>query len=154
MRLMSVCAAVALCAGGALGADYFWTVQMDGLQEPDGGDPDGFGTAVFRVNDDDPNAPFIDWEFTAFDIGMPLTAAHIHDGDFGVNGPPVVDFSGQMSGSGLVDLDLLAVIADPEGFYINLHNADFPGGAIRGQIPAPGAGLVLALGLLAGRRRR
>jgi MYXO-CTERM domain-containing protein len=157
MRNACVCAAAGLLGltGGALGADYFWTIPLDGLQEPDGGDLDGFGTAVLHINDDDPAAPFIDWEFTAFGIDMPLTGAHIHDGDFGVNGPPVVDFSGQMSGTGLVDLDLLNVLASPEGFYVNLHNAAFPGGAIRGQIPAPAGAAVLGVGaLVAGRRRR
>jgi hypothetical protein len=26
---------------------------------------------------------------------------------------------------------------DPGGFYVNLHTADFPAGAVRGQLRAP-----------------
>jgi hypothetical protein len=39
--------------------------------------------------------------------------------------------------------------------YVNLHNANFPGGEIRGQIPEPAAFALLGLGLLGlGVRRR
>ena len=34
-----------------------------------------------------------------------------------------------------VDRDLAeAIAADPRGYYVNVHNAEFPGGAIRGQL--------------------
>jgi hypothetical protein len=34
-----------------------------------------------------------------------------------------------------VAADLLeAIAADPAGYYVNLHNPRFPGGAIRGQL--------------------
>ena len=26
------------------------------------------------------------------------------------------------------------ILANPAGFYVNLHTADFPGGAVRGQL--------------------
>ena len=34
---------------------------------------------------------------------------------------------------------LQAVIDDPAGYYVNLHTADFPAGAIRGQLAAGSA---------------
>jgi hypothetical protein len=29
---------------------------------------------------------------------------------------------------------LKPIIANPAGYYVNIHNADFPGGAVRGQL--------------------
>jgi hypothetical protein len=28
----------------------------------------------------------------------------------------------------------MAIAADPRGYYVNVHNLEFPGGAIRGQL--------------------
>jgi hypothetical protein len=80
-----------------------------------------------------------------------------------VNGDIVVDFNGQLTGSDLTDEDLANVLADPAGFYVNVHNDAFQGGAVRGQlrladvaVPEPGTLAVLGLGLvlLAFSRRR
>lgn len=86
------------------------------------------------------------------------TAHHIHDGVAGVNGPPVVNFNAAYSGTVIVAPALAAsIIANPAGFYVNLHTQAFPGGELRGQlaaIPAPGGAIptlsltmLLALGL-------
>jgi hypothetical protein len=153
--LLSCIGVVALAAVPAAADDFFFTATLDGLQEVGGGDPDGTGFATLHVNNDDPANPFIDWTIEALNIDMPLIGAHIHQADAGVNGPVVIDFSSQLEGAGLVDMDLLNLIANPSGFYVNLHNDAFQGGAIRGQIPAPGAAAVLALGgMIALRRRR
>ena len=29
---------------------------------------------------------------------------------------------------------LKPIVANPAGFYVNIHTADFPGGAVRGQL--------------------
>jgi CHRD domain len=42
---------------------------------------------------------------------------------------------GETSGCTTIVDDLAAAIsADPEDFYVNVHNAEFPAGAIRGQL--------------------
>jgi hypothetical protein len=74
-----------------------------------------------------------------------VVAAHIHVGDAGVAGdvvvplftePPTGEMTGCVSG---VDLELIAaMIADPAGYYVNIHTEDFPDGAVRGQLQVAG----------------
>jgi CHRD domain len=70
-------------------------------------------------------------------------AGHIHDGDAGVNGPVVVTlFTGSTDRKLIfqarrmeIDATTAAnICADVDGFYVNYHTTDFPGGAIRGQL--------------------
>ncbi|GII26311.1 CHRD domain-containing protein [Planosporangium mesophilum] len=102
------------------------------------GDPDGRAFETLRIEGNQVRFT-IRWT----GIGAP-TAAHLHLGAAGTNGPlKVVLFSGPLpttltavSGSVTVDdqtlLDSLA--SDPGAFYTNLHSAEFPGGAARGQL--------------------
>ncbi len=65
----------------------------------------------------------------------------------------MVNFNGQLPGTGLFDADLTAVLANPTGSYVNVHTATFQAGAIRGQLPEPGAAaLPLAAAGLVARR--
>ena len=109
---------------------------------PGPGDPDGRGRAVVRLAGD--RACFVlRWS----GIAAP-TAAHIHEGRAGVAGPVVVLFfqpgtnaaslPGTLSSvAGCADVDpALArrIAARPSNWYVNVHTADFPDGAIRGQL--------------------
>src|SRR6266536_675050 len=71
------------------------------------------------------------------------TRAHIHQGASGVAGPIVLPFfEGEVpapisSAHGCVTggQDLIQDIrSHPDQFYVNVHNADFPAGAMRGQL--------------------
>jgi hypothetical protein len=146
--LLSLAAALALSASAAV---FQFNVSLDGAQEVGGGDVDGTGTAVLFIDD---TLPSITWNISINNVNTPLTGAHIHNAVAGVNGSVVVNFSGALSGGPLSDPDLTSVLASPTSFYVNLHNADFPGGAIRGQlgpaVPEPdeyamifGAGVLL-----------
>jgi hypothetical protein len=70
----------------------------------------------------------------------PATAAHIHVAPAGVPGPVVVTLAPPTSGSSSgcvsgVDADLIKAIRQhPELYYVNVHNVEFPGGALRGQL--------------------
>lgn len=153
--LMSAAALVS----GASGAITTFDVYLNGFNEvtaagvPNQCDPDGWGLARLMI-DDGVSPPTISWNISVFDITLPLTGAHIHQGASTTTGPVRVDFGGQLSGSGLADADLVGVLANPTGWYVNLHNSDFLGGAIRGQIPSPGAFGLLALAMPVALRRR
>jgi hypothetical protein len=112
------------------------TARLTGAAEiPGPGDNDGAGSATIRVN---PVASTVCYELSATGIA-PATAAHIHRGALGVAGPVVVPLTAPTAGSssGCVDVaGALAaeMLAGPSAFYVNVHNANFPDGAVRGQL--------------------
>jgi len=70
----------------------------------------------------------------------PAGAAHIHRGAASENGPPVVSLVTPQTGETAEACTMIEsglaqeILADPEGFYVNVHNEPYPGGAIRGQL--------------------
>jgi hypothetical protein len=133
-------------AGDATHANIaFGVVRMDGAQENPAADPDGFGTFAFLGVRDT-----FCYLITAHQIEAP-TMAHVHSGARGVNGGIVVALQVPTDGRAfdcitavpndtpntimvLTQAELDAIIANPAGFYANVHNAPFPAGAIRGQL--------------------
>ena len=100
------------------------------------GDPNGRGEAyVFSTG-----AGVICYVIEVSKIA-PATAAHIHEAAAGANGPPVLTLSAPRNGSsaGCIDTGnptLAAEIAlsESSNYYVNVHNAEFPGGAVRAQL--------------------
>ena len=140
--VMAAAAAVLMagCAGPAMQRATLG-VTMTGLQEvPGPGDPDGSGTVEVRV---DPRSGEICWNLYARQIET-ATAAHIHRGAAGASGPPVVtlttpDAAGRSQGCQIVALPLAREIGmRGYDFYVNVHTAAHPAGAIRGQLRGEG----------------
>ena len=110
--------------------------SMSGASEvPGPGDADGSGRAEITIVDATDN---ICWDLDVRDIA-PATMAHIHRGGVGIAGPPVVTLEPPRDGSAKGCTNAPGALADeieanPGGFYVNIHNAEFPGGAIRGQL--------------------
>lgn len=99
------------------------------------GDPDGEGWAELRLNQ---GQGTIGYMIHVTGIA-PATAAHIHRGAAGMPGPVVVALTapsgGMSSGVATADKDLIKDIRqNPGNYYINIHNAAYPGGALRGQL--------------------
>lgn len=114
-------------------------------------DADGSGEASVRV---DPEAGMVCFDIEFEDSGTP-NRAHIHAGDASTAGPIVVPFFDIHTAATVFDprhevlesrqrIDgcvtvtdpvLLAnIAANPQNFYVNLHNARFPAGSMRGQL--------------------
>ncbi|MEO8209905.1 MAG: CHRD domain-containing protein [bacterium] len=90
-------------------------------------------------------------------LSGPITGAHIHDGDSGVNGPIVFDITnlfvnntatGRWKVSGAAG-DLTAALVKRlfnNGLYVNVHTSANPTGEIRGQLKMkPGSGIGASL---------
>jgi hypothetical protein len=123
-----------------------FSTELTGAEEVDPltgavgvGDPDGSGTATITLN---PGQEEVCFELSVADIDTPV-AAHIHEGAAGTNGPIVVGLvpvppTGDSSSSGCVSLErqeIIEILQDPSNYYVNVHTALFPDGAIRGQLP-------------------
>ena len=118
-----------------------FTVELTGEAEvdangvPNQGDLDASGTATLTIN---PGTGQVCWTIEVEGDIKPITAAHIHVGPTTAPGPVVVPLS-PTTGCTVVSRELLlAIILDPSSYYVNVHNAEFPAGALRGQLDSPG----------------
>ena len=107
------------------------------------GDPNGTGEAyVFGIDGDPTTLCYI---LTVDKIDT-AAMAHIHKGAAGTNGPVVVNLAAPGDGNAADCLTegeagkfvgsqtVAEILANPSGFYVNVHNAEYPNGAVRGQL--------------------
>jgi hypothetical protein len=78
------------------------------------------------------------YELSVKDIATP-TAAHIHTGAVGASGPVLVPLAAPANGASkdcaTLDKEKIAdILKNPANYYVNVHNAEFPDGAVRGQL--------------------
>ncbi|MGH9022592.1 MAG: CHRD domain-containing protein [Acidimicrobiia bacterium] len=121
-------------AGTALaGGGYTATLSPD-EEVPEPGQAGSSGTAVLKV---DQAAGKACSTITLKGLDNP-NAAHVHQGAKGVAGPVVINLgvpvSGQESCVDVTSEVAAAVAADPAGHYVNVHTAERPKGALRGQL--------------------
>jgi hypothetical protein len=150
VALLAACATIlALAATSGAhkrpGHNNSLATQLRGAQEvPGPGDSDGRGRVHIELLPGFGAVCFLlDWR----NIATP-TAAHIHRGRSGVVGDVVVTLfdgsveAGDVREKGCVDEVNPALIRQirrrPRAFYVNVHNGDFPDGAIRGQLKRSG----------------
>jgi hypothetical protein len=129
---LALAAAIAALSAPAYAADTL-NAHLGGAGSPD---TDGAGHTTLKI---DTAKNEVCYDLKTEKIGAP-TAAHIHKGAAGASGPPVVPFAkpdaaGKSAGCATAAADVVKdLLASPAGYYVNVHTADFPGGAIRGQL--------------------
>ena len=124
-----------------------FNVTLRSENEPNGASTsEAKGHAQVKVYDDGT----IEFVFTVNNkSGETFTRSHIHKAPAGVNGPihwdflepadPATSISDQPAQlRGIARPRAAAVLADllanPSGYYVNVHSSAFPGGAVRGQL--------------------
>lgn len=128
---------IALAGGRPLSTTLSGAAEVNAAGVPNQGDPDGSGTADLTLNQGQGE---ICYELQVSGITLPASAAHIHVGPADRPGPVVVplaapDADGFASGCVSVDPDLIKAIRQhPSDYYVNVHNSDYPAGAVRGQL--------------------
>ena len=112
------------------------TITLNGAAEiPGPGDTDGTGTVQITLNH---GKGEVCYELAVDKIAA-ANAAHIHEGAVDKAGPPIANLTAPTNGTskGCVALDkdkIKAIMENPENYYVNVHNAEFPDGAVRGQL--------------------
>lgn len=86
----------------------------------------------------EPEANKLCYMLSAPGVAFP-TAAHIHIGGADATGAPVLTLktpAGGWTGDCVeVKPELAKALLDnPDGYYVNVHNAEYPAGAVRGQL--------------------
>jgi hypothetical protein len=120
----------------AAAAEMHAKANLTGAAEvPGPGDTNGSGTAQITLNTDK-NEVCYDLTVTKLDDA---TAAHIHEGAAGKEGPVKVPFDAPKGGSakGCKTADAAVIkdiMANPANYYVNVHSTSHPKGAIRGQL--------------------
>jgi hypothetical protein len=132
------------------GQSVLLRAHLSGDQEVPPADPDGRGLALVRV---DVAGGEVCFDVKVNGAGTP-NRGHIHVGAAGVNGGIVVPFfelrptdapasdprHDALENGRLVDCVsadpavLRDIVANPDGYYVNLHNTRYPGGALRCQL--------------------
>ena len=127
----------ALAVAGGQSMSPVVSAKLKGSNEaPVKGDPNGKGLAVIHLN---ASKGTTCWSFKAVSGIDKPTAAHIHKGSKGGSGQVVVPFGTSYKASGCVKTPkstIEKIETSPNAYYVNIHTAKYPAGALRGQLVA------------------
>ena len=113
-----------------------YAVKMTGAAETPAGAPGGTAKAVVTLST---KTGKVCWTFTSLSGVSTPTYAHIHVGVAGKSGNIVLPLStgSTLKTKGCVHASatlISQIAASPHGYYVNIHNAAYPGGAVRAQL--------------------
>ena len=103
-----------------------------GAEAPTKGDSDGRGAATVLF----PSPTKVCFALLVNNLKKP-NAAHIHKGKPGKAGPVVIPLGATYKAKGCTTTSMAnatALEAKPGSFYVNVHNAKYAAGAVRGQL--------------------
>ena len=139
-RVLVVCLVGLLCIpalalAAASAATKTFTTTLLGSNEVPKGAPKGSGKAVITLN---AGTGKVCWTFSAIKGISKVNASHIHKAPKGKSGPVLVAFfTGALKTKGCVKASksvIMAIEKTPSAYYVNIHTAKYPAGAIRGQL--------------------
>lgn len=112
-------------------------VALSGANEPTPVTTTTTGVATFRLTS--AKKLYTKFVITNLETGDAMTAAHIHKGAVGVNGPVIVPIYGSAAEFGTVKIititdDALFASLKTDAIYANAHSTNKGGGIVRGQI--------------------
>lgn len=122
---------LALMPAALLAAPANLSAALSGAAESKGGDPDGSGGFSVTL---DPDTHDFCYKLWVAKIAKPTTA-HIHAGATGA-AVVTLDITGKSDEQciALGKDKAQAIIDNPGDFYVDVHTADFPEGAISGKL--------------------
>jgi hypothetical protein len=142
MKLRTLClAAAAACtlpaaafaSTGAMHPEL--GAKLSGKHEVPSGSPVGHGIVNLNLK---AASGQVCWKFEI--VGLPRPAsAHIHRAPAGKAGPIVIALGGTYKAKGCTSAPkktIEAIESNPNAYYVNVHTAKYPDGAIRGQLVA------------------
>ena len=137
ISFVTIAAVLAIAPVAAAGGRPLSTTLSGAAEVPGPGDADGSGSISLTVN---PGRSQVCYEAHVTGVDQ-VVAGHIHAGAADVAGPVVVDLMPELDASGhgsrCVSGDrstLIGIVANPSGYYVNIHTATFSAGAVRGQL--------------------
>jgi hypothetical protein len=128
----SVAVAIAAGAGAATNATTKLEAKLRGANE--GAPASNRGKTEIRLT---PSTGRVCWETTITKIDGKPNASHIHKGRQGVSGNVVVPLGAGYKRQGCTTASkalVRAILRSPGAYYVNVHNAKHPTGAMRGQL--------------------
>ena len=120
------------------GQTEMFTARIQGAQEVPPRATTAFGSAIILV-DKVIDSVYLTGTFTG--LSADAAGAHIHNGAPGVNAPVIIGLNFTAAMSGTLHTAMALNTANKASIlggnaYVNVHDASFPGGEIRGQISA------------------
>jgi Cu/Zn superoxide dismutase len=114
--------------------DLILRAVLVGEQENPPVTTDAIGIATVYFDSDRSSARV---NISSTDLSGPITGVHIHEGDFGTNGPVLYPLANvgnrvQMEINDISPIDVISLMNS--GTYVNIHTALNPAGEIRGQL--------------------